>query len=82
MIVETTEDSNVIGNITANVSVPTSRSEGGATITAALFSLYGVGLTGSVEYFAVNVTVGDETSSEYVMSEYEPVPVFESRWKA
>jgi hypothetical protein len=28
-------------------------------------------MTGSVEYFAVNVTVGNETSSEYVTSEYE-----------
>ena len=77
-----TENSNIIGNITANVSIPTSRPEGSATITAALFSLYGVSLTGSVEYFAVNVTVGNETSGEYVVSEYEPVPMFESRWKA
>ncbi|GAB7335680.1 hypothetical protein MBLNU13_g07991t1 [Cladosporium sp. NU13] len=76
------ENSNIVGNITANVSVPTSRPEGSATITAALFSLYGVSLTGSVEYFAVNVTVGNETSSEYVVSEYEPVPVFGSRWRA
>lgn len=82
IVVGATENSNIIGNITANVSIPTSRPEGGATITAALFSLYGVSLTGSVEYFAVNVTVGNETSSEYVVSEYEPVPTFESRWTA
>ncbi|KAM0713324.1 hypothetical protein Q7P35_000776 [Cladosporium inversicolor] len=78
------EYSNIIGNITANVSIPTSRPEGSATITAALFSLYGVSLTGSVEYFAVNVTVGNETSSEYVVSEYEVEPVERvgERWRA
>jgi hypothetical protein len=64
------------------VTVPTSRPEGSATITAALFSLYGVSLTGSVEYFAVNVTVGNETSSEYVMSEYENPEAVEVKWKA
>lgn len=68
-----TENSNIIGNITANVSVPTGRPAGQATITAALFSLYGVYLGGDVEYFTANVTVGNETSSEYVYSQYEPV---------
>lgn len=83
MIVFEIEKSNIIGNITANVSIPTSRAEGSATITAALFSLYGVGLTGSLEYFKVNVTVGNETSSEYVMSEYdELVETVERRWRA
>jgi hypothetical protein len=77
-----TENSNIVGNITANVSIPTSRPRGAATITAALFSLYGVGLTGSVEYFAVNVTVGNETSSEYVMSEYENLESYEMKWRA
>jgi hypothetical protein len=81
-VIDKTEDSNIIGNITANVSIPTSRPEGSATITAALFSLYGVSLTGSVEYFAVNVTVGNETSSEYVVSGYEHVETVESRWRA
>jgi hypothetical protein len=64
------------------VSIPTSRPRGVATITAALFSLYGVGLTGSVEYFAVNVTVGNETSNEYVMSEYEVPESHEMKWRA
>jgi len=66
------------------VSIPTSRPEGSATITAALFSLYGIGLTGSLEYFAVNVTIGNETSSEYLMSEYEyeAVETVGARWRA
>jgi hypothetical protein len=64
------------------VSIPTSRPQGVATITAALFSLYGVGLVGSVEYFAVNVTVGNETSGEYVTSEYEVPESYEMKWRA
>lgn len=76
------DKSNIVGNITANVSIPTSRPEGLATITGALFSLYGVSLTGSVEYFAVNVTIANETSTDYVMSEYEVVKSFESKWRA
>jgi hypothetical protein len=44
-----------------------------ATITGALFSLYGASLDGTVEYFAVNVTVGKETSSGYATSDYVPV---------
>ena len=41
-------------------------------------------MTGSLEYFAVNVTIGNETSSEYVMSEYEyePVERVGARWRA
>jgi hypothetical protein len=77
-----TEKSNIVGNITANVSIPTSRPKGVATITAALFSLYGVSMTGSVEYFAVNVTVGNETSSEYVTSEYEVLDSYELKRRA
>ena len=77
-----TENSNIVGNITANMTVPTSRPEGPATITAALFSLYGVSLTGSVEYFVVNVTVGNETSNGYVTSEYETVEGVEVKWRA
>lgn len=76
------ELSNVAGNITANVSIPTSRAEGGATISAALFSLYGASLSGSVEYFAVNVTVGNETSSEYVVSDYEVLNSYQAKWRA
>jgi hypothetical protein len=54
------------------VIVPECTPEGNATITGALFSLYGVSLDGTVEYFAVNVTVREETSREYVMSHYVP----------
>jgi len=32
-----------------------------------------------VEYFAVNVTVGDETSAEYVASEYELLQPYQAR---
>lgn len=77
-----TENSNIVGNITANVTVPTSRPEGGATISAALFSLYGASLSASVEYFAVNVTVGNETSEEYVASKYEVLNSYEAKWRA
>lgn len=77
-----TENSNIAGNITANISIPTSRPEGGATISAALFSLYGASLSASVEYFAVNVTVGKETSSEYVVSDYEVMNSYEAKWRA
>lgn len=59
--------------------MPTSRPEGSATITAVLFALYGKSLSGSVEYFAVNVTVGDETSAEYVASEYELLQPYQAR---
>jgi hypothetical protein len=55
------------------VIVPECTQEGNATITGALFSLYGASLDGTVEYFAVNVTVGEETSREYVISDYVPV---------
>jgi hypothetical protein len=76
-------NSNIIGNITANISIPTSRPEGKATITGALFALYGASLSGNLEYFAVNVTVGNETSSEYVLSEYEVLDSVQVRkWKA
>merc|ERR1712183_510868 len=76
-------NSNIIGNITANISVPTSRPEGKATITGALFALYGRSLSGSLEYFAVNVTVGNESSSEYVASEYVVLdPVQARKWRA
>jgi hypothetical protein len=75
--------SNIIGNITANISVPTSRPEGPATITGALFALYGASLSGNLQYFAVNVTVGHETSSEYVASEYEVLDAVKARrWEA
>lgn len=77
-----TENSNVLSNITANLTIPTSRPEGAATITAALFSLYGVSLTGSVEYFAVNVTIGRETSDDYVTSEQEVVQTRRLKWAA
>lgn len=78
-----TANSNIVGNITANISVPTSRPEGSATITAALFALYGKGMSGNLEYFAVNVTVGNETSAEYVASEYEVLGSYQAvKWKA
>lgn len=47
-----------------------------------LFSLYGASMTGSVEYFAVNVTVASETSSDYVMSDYEVSNSIASKWRA
>ena len=78
-----TGKSNIIGNITANISLPTSRPEGPATITGALFALYGASLSGNLQYFAVNVTVGHETSSEYVASEYVVLdPVQARKWRA
>lgn len=76
------ENSNIVGNITANVSIPTSRPEGAATITAVLFSLYGASMSGSVEYFAVNVTVANETASDYVMSDYEVSNLVGAKWRA
>lgn len=68
-----TDNSNILTDITANVAVPTDQPEGPATITAALFSLLGARLSGNVEYFSVNVTIGKETSTEYVTSEVEVV---------
>jgi hypothetical protein len=53
--------------------VPECTPKGNATTTGALFSLYGASLDGTVEYFAVNVTVGKETSSGYATSDYVPV---------
>lgn len=82
LVSRATENSNIIGNITANVSIPTSRPEGGATISGALFSLYGVSLSATVEYFTVNVTVGNETSSDYVTSEYEVLNTYAAKWRA
>lgn len=65
------------------MSIPTSREEGHATLSGALFSLYGVSLSPTVEYFAVNVTVGNETSSDYVVSEYEVQKnSFAAKWRA
>jgi hypothetical protein len=58
------------------VIVPECTPEGNATITGALFSLYGASLDGTVEYFVVNVTVGEETSREYVISDHVPVKAF------
>jgi hypothetical protein len=40
-------------------------------------------MSGNLQYFAVNVTVGNETSSEYVASEYEVLDAVKARrWEA
>lgn len=62
------DESNIVGNITAYVQIPCEQPHGNATLTGALFSLIGAYLGGNIEYFTVNVTVGDSTSSTYVTS--------------
>lgn len=62
------DESNIVGNITAYVQIPCAQPHGNATLTGALFSLIGADLGGNVEYFAINITVGDSTSSTYVTS--------------
>jgi hypothetical protein len=48
-----------------------------------MFALYGASLSGNLAYFSVNVTVGNETSSEYVASEYEVLDAVKARrWEA
>lgn len=62
------DDSNVVGNISHYVHIPATAPQGDAVLTGALFSLIGAELSGSLEYFTVNITVGNSTSPNYVSS--------------
>jgi len=65
------DDSNVVGNITHYVHIPATAEIGPAVITGGLFALYGVLLSPTVETFGANITVGNYTSANYVLSEYQ-----------
>ena len=62
------DNSNVDGNITASVHIPSGTQEGKTTVTASLFSLLGALYNPDLDTFQVTVNVGESTSSEYVFS--------------
>ncbi|KAF7196680.1 Necrosis-inducing secreted protein 1 [Pseudocercospora fuligena] len=66
--------SNIIENITHYVHIPATGLDKGenVTLTAAHFSLIGALRSPIATSYAVNITVGDITSSEYVRSELVP----------
>ena len=62
------DDSNVDGNITAYVHIPSGTPKGKTTLTGSLFSLLGALYSPNIDNFQLTTTVGDHTSSEYVSS--------------
>jgi len=62
------EQSNQITNITKWTTLPASTPKGAATLSAGLFSLYGAVYSPTLSNYAVNVTIGDSTSTNYVSS--------------
>lgn len=71
-LTESTDLSNTDGNITHYVHIPSDLAKGPAVLQAGLFSLYGVSLGPTISSYTVNVTVGDNTSSDYVQSTFIP----------
>ena len=63
------DESNVVGNITANIQIPASIPKGKATLTGILFSLEGAAYEGATEVFQLTTTVGKFTSTQYVRSQ-------------
>lgn len=63
--------SNVIGIITARVTIPQDQQASRSTITGSLLSLIEVYFSPVLMTYDVNVTVGGETSSTYVVSRIE-----------
>jgi hypothetical protein len=62
------DESNVVGNITATVHIPSGTQRGKTTLTASLFSLLGALYEPALSDFQVTVNVGKFTSSQYVYS--------------
>ncbi|KAF2418258.1 hypothetical protein EJ08DRAFT_739190 [Tothia fuscella] len=62
------EQSNTLYNITKWTGLPASTPKGEATLSASLFSLYGASKSPTLSNYAVKVTIGDSTSSNYVSS--------------
>lgn len=65
------ENSNKIGNLSFPVTIPADTEKGQASVSTALFQIYGASGSPSVEVFNLTVTLGDVTSTEYV-STYQP----------
>lgn len=59
-------DSNYDGNFNKSVTFPVTTYTGAASFTASLESLYGVQYEPVLAPFNVSITVGEETSKEYV----------------
>lgn len=59
-------NSNYDGNFNKSVTFPTTSYTGGASFTASLESLYGVQYEPVLAPFNVSITIGEETSSDYV----------------
>lgn len=55
------DNSNIMSNISHILTIPADAATGGAVLSAALFSLYGVASSPIVSYFNVSVTVGGVT---------------------
>ncbi|KAK4618191.1 Necrosis-inducing secreted protein 1 [Fulvia fulva] len=64
--------SNEIGNITHYVHIPATTAKGEYTIQGAHFELTGVSTGPATSVYYANITVGDNTSSEYVRSALIP----------
>lgn len=60
--------SNTLENITHYVHIPATTAKGDVVITAAHFQLLGSSVGPDLESYAVNVTVGDAVSGQYVAS--------------
>lgn len=62
------DNSNIVGNISTLVQIPSGTPKGKTTLTGSLFSLIGALLSPNTEDFTVNITVGHTTSPDYVSS--------------
>ncbi|BDD63679.1 hypothetical protein MPDQ_000597 [Monascus purpureus] len=62
-------NSNKIGNLSFPVTIPADTAKGQASVSAALFQIYGASGSPSVEIFNLTVTLGDVTSTEYVSTD-------------
>lgn len=63
-----TDQSNILTNITEEVTVPSDAPLGDTVIRASLMSLYGAGKEPTFSNYNVSVTFGDHTSTNYVSS--------------
>ena len=60
------DDSNKIGNLSFPVTIPADTAKGSAVVSTSLFQLYGVSSTPTTTIYNLTVTLGDETSTNYI----------------
>ena len=64
------DKSNEIANYTIPITIPKETAEGPVTFTTSLFQLYGAANGPTVTDYSGQITLGKETSDEYVTGEY------------